>query len=51
MHVVRLAPGEAVTLFNGDGGEYTAALRTMEKRRASAEIKAHTAREPSCPTR
>ncbi|WP_228895227.1 16S rRNA (uracil(1498)-N(3))-methyltransferase [Pseudoduganella aquatica] len=49
VHVVRLAPGEAVTLFNGDGGEYTAVLQTVEKRRASAEIKAHTAREAELP--
>jgi 16S rRNA (uracil1498-N3)-methyltransferase len=49
VHVVRLAPGEAVTLFNGDGGEYTAVLQTVEKRRASAEIKAHTARDAELP--
>ena len=49
VHVVRLAPGEAITLFNGDGGEYTAVLQTVEKRRASAEIKAHTAREAELP--
>lgn len=49
VHVVRLAPGEAVTLFNGDGGEYTAVLQTVEKRRASAEIKAHTARDTELP--
>ena len=49
VHVVRLAPGEAVTLFNGDGGEYTAVLQSVEKRRASAEIKAHTARDTELP--
>eukprot|EP01034_Spumella_vulgaris_P032152 gene32152-39708_t len=49
MHVVRLAPGESITLFNGDGGEYTAVLQTVEKRRASAEIKAHTARDAELP--
>ncbi|KQV91305.1 16S rRNA methyltransferase [Massilia sp. Root351] len=49
VHVVRLAPGESITLFNGDGGEYTAVLQRVEKRRASAEIKAHTARDAELP--
>lgn len=49
VHVVRLAPGESITLFNGEGGEYTAVLQTVEKRRASAEIKAHTARDAELP--
>lgn len=49
LHVVRLAPGNAVTLFNGEGGEYTAVLATVEKRRASAEIKAYTARDTELP--
>ena len=49
VHVVRLAPGESITLFNGDGGEYTAVLQTVEKRRASAEIKAHSARDAELP--
>ncbi len=49
VHVVRLAPGESITLFNGEGGEYTAVLHTVEKRRASAEIKAHTARDAELP--
>jgi 16S rRNA (uracil1498-N3)-methyltransferase len=49
VHVVRLAPGESIILFNGEGGEYTAVLHTVEKRRASAEIKAHTARDAELP--
>jgi 16S rRNA (uracil1498-N3)-methyltransferase len=49
VHVVRLAPGEAITVFNGEGGEYTAVLQTVEKRRASAAIKAHTARDAELP--
>lgn len=28
-----------MTLFNGDGGEYTATLNTIEKKRVSAEVK------------
>lgn len=31
--------GATVTLFNGDGGEYTATLNTIEKKRVSAEVK------------
>ena len=49
VQVVRLAPGDLVTLFNGQGGEYSAALVTIEKRRVSAEIKAHTPREVELP--
>jgi 16S rRNA (uracil1498-N3)-methyltransferase len=49
VHVVRLAPGDVVTLFNGEGGEYTAVLDSVEKRRASATIKAHTPREAELP--
>jgi len=49
VHVVRLAPGDVITLFNGEGGEYTAVLASVEKRRASAEIKAHTARDTELP--
>src|SRR5947207_1986273 len=47
--VVRLAPGDAVTLFNGEGGEYTAVLQTVEKRRASVTIKAFTQHEAELP--
>lgn len=49
VHVVRLAPGDAVTLFNGEGGEYTAVLNSVEKRRASAEIKAYAPRDAELP--
>jgi 16S rRNA (uracil1498-N3)-methyltransferase len=43
LRVLRLAPGDAVTLFNGDGFDYTARLLTAAKRGAEAEI---TGREP-----
>ena len=43
LRVLRLAPGDAVTLFNGDGHDYTARLLTAAKRGAEAEI---TGREP-----
>lgn len=49
VHVVRLAPGDAITLFNGDGGEYTAVLTSIEKKRVSAELKAHSARDAELP--
>ncbi len=49
VQVLRLAEGGLVTLFNGDGGEYSAVLSTIGKRSVSAEIKAHTAREAELP--
>jgi len=49
VQVLRLAEGDLVTLFNGEGGEYTAALGALGRRRATAEVKAHTAREAELP--
>src|SRR5476651_1469650 len=49
VNVVRLAPGDAITLFNGDGGEYTAVLNSVEKKRVSAELKAYSEREVELP--
>jgi 16S rRNA (uracil1498-N3)-methyltransferase len=49
VQVLRLAEGGLVTLFNGDGGEYSAVLSTIGKRSVSAEIKAHTPREAELP--
>jgi 16S rRNA (uracil1498-N3)-methyltransferase len=49
IQVLRLAQGDLITLFNGEGGEYTAALTEIGRRSASAEIKAHTAREVELP--
>jgi 16S rRNA (uracil1498-N3)-methyltransferase len=43
LRVLRLAPGDAVTLFNGDGHDYTARLLTAAKRGAEVEI---TGRQP-----
>ena len=40
VHVIRLQPGAVVTLFNGDGVDYSATLIVLEKQRAQAEIKA-----------
>src|SRR5471030_265387 len=49
VNVVRLAPGDAITLFNGDGGEYTAVLNSVEKKRVSAELKAYSERDVELP--
>lgn len=45
IHVVRLAPGDALTLFNGRGGQYEAVLTEVGKKRATAEVRAHDGRE------
>lgn len=36
--VLRLAPGAAITLFNGDGNEYLATLTTLTSRHAAGDI-------------
>lgn len=48
-HVLRLQPGAELILFNGEGGEYLAHLATVEKRRATADIKAFVARDVELP--
>lgn len=49
IHVLRLNAGENITLFNGEGGEYTATLSTIEKKRAYADIKTFSPREVELP--
>jgi 16S rRNA (uracil1498-N3)-methyltransferase len=49
VQVLRLAPGEQITLFNGDGGEYTATLAEIDKKRVSAEVKTFSPREAELP--
>ncbi len=49
IQVVRLAPGQEITLFNGHGGEYSATLSSIEKRRVTAEIQSHLPRETELP--
>ncbi|WP_076592046.1 16S rRNA (uracil(1498)-N(3))-methyltransferase [Herminiimonas arsenitoxidans] len=49
IQVVRLSAGDNITLFNGEGGEYTATIATIEKKRATAEIKLFTPREVELP--
>jgi len=49
VHVLRLQQGAELCLFNGDGGEYIAHLASIEKRRATAVIKAFVARDAELP--
>jgi 16S rRNA (uracil1498-N3)-methyltransferase len=49
LHVLRLQPGDELYLFNGDGGEYLAQLASVERRRASASIRAQVARDVELP--
>ncbi|WP_426112300.1 16S rRNA (uracil(1498)-N(3))-methyltransferase [Massilia sp. PWRC2] len=47
--VVRLQPGAPLTLFNGEGGEWSAQLASLDKHGASAVLLAHAARESELP--
>lgn len=49
LHVVRMQPGAALTLFDGRGGQYQAALLEIGKKRASATVLAHEAVEVELP--
>jgi 16S rRNA (uracil1498-N3)-methyltransferase len=49
LHVVRVQPGAALTLFDGHGGQYQATLLDIGKRRASASVGAHEAAEVELP--
>src|SRR5438105_2015563 len=49
VQVLRLAQGETITLFNGEGGEYAATLATVEKRRVEVEVKAFSAQDRELP--
>ncbi|MFA9216900.1 MAG: 16S rRNA (uracil(1498)-N(3))-methyltransferase [Sphingomonadaceae bacterium] len=49
VQVLRLAEGGLVTLFNGDGGEYSAVLHSIGKRSVQAEIKAAVTRDVELP--
>ncbi|WP_353193077.1 16S rRNA (uracil(1498)-N(3))-methyltransferase [Pandoraea pnomenusa] len=51
VQVLRLKTGDALTLFNGAGGEYPAVLTTLEKRHATAQLGAHDTREVETPYR
>lgn len=49
IQVLRMRAGEHFTLFNGQGGAYTATLTQVEKRRAAAEIKTFSPEESELP--
>ena len=48
--VLRLQPGDPLTLFDGHGGEWDARLATMGRRDAAAELMTHHAVERELPT-
>ncbi len=45
VQVLRLREGELITLFNGTGGEYTASIEHLDKKRVQARVKSFSARE------
>jgi 16S rRNA (uracil1498-N3)-methyltransferase len=49
IRVLRLGLDDKITLFNGQGGEYTATLASIDKKHATAEIKAFSPREAELP--
>ncbi|HEX5476626.1 MAG TPA: 16S rRNA (uracil(1498)-N(3))-methyltransferase [Burkholderiales bacterium] len=51
IHVLRLHPGDAVTLFNGRGGEFGARIASIGKKGLSLEVLEHRAIERESPLR
>lgn len=49
VQVLRLQPGAALTLFDGQGGEWSARVAAMGKREVHAEVLAHQAVERELP--
>jgi 16S rRNA (uracil1498-N3)-methyltransferase len=49
LHVLRLQPGDPLSLFNGDGAEYRAELASIEKKRAVAVVVARVERDLELP--
>ena len=49
VRVLRLTEGAALTLFNGEGGEYAATLCDVEKKRANAALGEYSPRESESP--
>jgi 16S rRNA (uracil1498-N3)-methyltransferase len=49
VHVLRLQPGDPLTLFNGEGGRFSATLAATDRRRASAAVTGHEAVEVELP--
>src|SRR5512145_2170236 len=51
LQVMRLKPGDEITLFNGRGGEYAARLAAAGGRRLSVDVLEHRAVEREPPLR
>ena len=49
VHVLRLRAGEALTLFNGHGGEYAGRVAAIERLRVTVDVLAHRALERESP--
>lgn len=49
VNVLRMQPGDSLSLFDGSGGEYLARLATVERRRASVTVESHDPREAELP--
>ncbi|OGT20112.1 MAG: 16S rRNA (uracil(1498)-N(3))-methyltransferase [Gammaproteobacteria bacterium RBG_16_57_12] len=49
LKVLRLRPGDAVTLFNGEGGEYRAVIIEADKRRVAVRVDEFSNREAESP--
>lgn len=49
IHVIRLGPGDPLTLFDGNGGQYEAVLADVGKKRATAEVRTFDPREAELP--
>jgi 16S rRNA (uracil1498-N3)-methyltransferase len=51
VHVLRVRAGDAITLFNGRGGEYAARVAAIERLRMSVDVLEHRAIERESPLR
>lgn len=49
LRVLRLQPGQRLSVFNGEGGEYAAELVLLERRRALVRLDQHRPREAESP--
>lgn len=49
VQVLRMQPGEAVTLFNGHGGQFTAVIEQMGRSDVQVQVQAHEALEREAP--
>ena len=49
MHVLRIRPGDAVTLFNGRGGEYPSRVAAIERRKVMVDVLSHDPVERESP--